>query len=275
MQWGAKSNSQVSHLCIIWASSLPTAKASISTRGSWGSYLKFVRKTILGHKHLVAIQFSCSVVSDSLWHHGLQHPRLPCPSPTPRASSKLTSITSVMPSSHLILCRPLLLLPSIFPSTRVFSNKSVLHIRWPKYWSFSFSISPSYTGCSTQSQTVTATGPMRKVTRECVLSRFSRDWLFVTLWTGAHQDPLSMGFSRWEYWSHALLQGSSQRQASNLHFTHCSWLLYHWATGEALRGNGHWLYFLIHSECPQMGEYQSSRWKNYKTIHARKQKPNM
>ena len=56
---------------------------------------------------------------------------------------KLMSIASVMPSNHLILCRPLLLLPSIFPSLRVFSNESVLHIRWPKYWSFSFSISPS------------------------------------------------------------------------------------------------------------------------------------
>ena len=52
-------------------------------------------------------------------------------------------IESVMPSNHLILCHPLLLLPSIFPSIRVFSNESVLHIRWPKYWSFSFSISPS------------------------------------------------------------------------------------------------------------------------------------
>ena len=56
---------------------------------------------------------------------------------------KFMSIESVMPSNHLILCRPLLLLPSIFPSLRVFSNESVLHIRWPKYWSFSFSISPS------------------------------------------------------------------------------------------------------------------------------------
>ena len=53
------------------------------------------------------------------------------------------SIESVMPSNHLILCPPLLLLPSIFPSTRVFSSESVLQIRWPKYWSFSFSISPS------------------------------------------------------------------------------------------------------------------------------------
>ena len=53
------------------------------------------------------------------------------------------SIESVMPSNHLTLCHPLLLLPSIFPSIRVFSNESILHIRWPKYWSFSFSISPS------------------------------------------------------------------------------------------------------------------------------------
>ena len=55
---------------------------------------------------------------------------------------KLMSIEPMMPSSHLILCRPLLLLPSIFPSIRVFSNQSVLHITWPKYWSFSFKISP-------------------------------------------------------------------------------------------------------------------------------------
>ena len=56
---------------------------------------------------------------------------------------KRMSIESVMPSNHLILCHPLLLLPSIFPSIRVFSNESALHIRWPKYWSFSFNISPS------------------------------------------------------------------------------------------------------------------------------------
>ena len=60
-----------------------------------------------------------------------------------RSSLKLMSIESVMPSSHLILCHPLLLLPSIFPSIRVFSNESVLCIKWPKYWSFSFNISPS------------------------------------------------------------------------------------------------------------------------------------
>ena len=60
-----------------------------------------------------------------------------------RSLFKLMSIESVMPSNHLILCHPLLLLPSIFPSIWVFSNESVLHTRWPKYWSFSFSISPS------------------------------------------------------------------------------------------------------------------------------------
>ena len=60
-----------------------------------------------------------------------------------RSLSKLMSIESVMPSNHLILCRPLLLLPSIFPSISVFSNEAALHIRWPKYWSVSFNISPS------------------------------------------------------------------------------------------------------------------------------------
>ena len=60
-----------------------------------------------------------------------------------RSLPKPMSIELVMPSNHLILCRPLLLLPSIFPSIRVFSNESALHIRWSKYWSFSFSISPS------------------------------------------------------------------------------------------------------------------------------------
>ena len=60
-----------------------------------------------------------------------------------RGLLKLKSIELVMPSNHLILCCPLLLLPLIFPSIRIFSNESVLHIRWPKYWSFSFSISPS------------------------------------------------------------------------------------------------------------------------------------
>ena len=89
-----------------------------------------------------SVQFSLSVVSDSLRPHELQHARPPCPSPTPGVHSD-SSIESVMPSSHLIVCCPLLLLPPIPPSIRVFSNESTLRIRWPKYWSFSFSISSS------------------------------------------------------------------------------------------------------------------------------------
>ena len=85
---------------------------------------------------LTSVQFHCSVVSNS-WTHGLQHTGLPCPSPTPRAYSiNLMSIESVMLSNHLILCRPLLLLASIFPSIRVFSNESGLHIRWPNWLTY-------------------------------------------------------------------------------------------------------------------------------------------
>ena len=73
-------------------------------------------------------------MSNSLQPHGLQHARPPCPSPSPGACSN---------SCPLNQCCPLLLLPSIFPSIRVFSDESVLYIKWPKYWSFSFSISPS------------------------------------------------------------------------------------------------------------------------------------
>ena len=87
-------------------------------------------------------QFSCSVTSDSLQPHGLQHTRLSCPTPTPGAYSN-SSIKSVMLSNHLILCRPLLLLPSVFPSIKVFSNESAFCIKWPEYWNFSFSVSPS------------------------------------------------------------------------------------------------------------------------------------
>ena len=84
-----------------------------------------------------SVQFSRSVVSDSLQPHELQHARPPCPSPTSGV------YPNSRPSSHFILCRPLLLLPPIPPSIRVFSNESTLRVRWPKYWSFNFSISPS------------------------------------------------------------------------------------------------------------------------------------
>ena len=91
---------------------------------------------------VLSVQFSHSVISNSLWPNEPQHARPPCPSPIP-SLPKLMSIESVVPANHLILCRPLLLLPSIFPSIRVFSNESALHIRWPKYCSFNFNISPS------------------------------------------------------------------------------------------------------------------------------------
>ena len=90
----------------------------------------------------ISVQFSCSVVSDFAipWTAACQDFLSIINS---WSLLKLMSIESVMPSNHLILCCPFLLLPSIFPSIRVFSIESVLHIRWPKCWSFSFSISPS------------------------------------------------------------------------------------------------------------------------------------
>ena len=89
----------------------------------------------------ISVQFSRSVVPNSLQPNGLQHARLPCSSPTPGAYSN--SCPLHWWCHPTILCRPLLLLHSIFPSIRVFSNESTLLIRWPKYWSFSFSFSPS------------------------------------------------------------------------------------------------------------------------------------
>ena len=91
-----------------------------------------------------SVQFSSVTQScPTLRPHESQHARPSCPSPTPGVHSDSLIIESVMPSSHLILCRPLLLLPLIAPSIRVFSNESTLCMRWPKYWSFSFSIIPS------------------------------------------------------------------------------------------------------------------------------------
>ena len=94
----------------------------------------------------VSVQFSCSVMSDSLWSQGLQHTRPPCPSPTPGVHSNSCPSSWWYHSNPLILCRPLLLPPSIFPSIRVFSDESVLPIRWPKYWSFSISPSNEHPG---------------------------------------------------------------------------------------------------------------------------------
>ena len=96
------------------------------------------------HHYIIyaSVQFSCSVVSDSLWPFGLLYIRLPYASPTPKLSHAHVHWGGDA-IHHLILCHPCLLLPSIFPSIRILTNESGLHIRWPKYWSFSFSIGPS------------------------------------------------------------------------------------------------------------------------------------
>ena len=91
---------------------------------------------------LPSVQFSPSVVSSSLQPHGLQHARLPCSSPTLRAYSN-SRPWSQWCHSTTSSCHPLLLLSSLFPSLRVFSNESILHIKRPNYWNFSFSIGPS------------------------------------------------------------------------------------------------------------------------------------
>ena len=131
---------------------------------------------------------SHSVLSSSLRPHGLYGVRQSSLSFTISQSLlKLMSIESVMPSNHLVLCHSLLLLPSIFPSIRVFSSESALCIRWPKCWSFSFSISPSneYSGLISFG----IDGGL--VAKSCLT--------LGTPWTVACQAPLSMGFSRQEY----------------------------------------------------------------------------
>ena len=137
-----------------------------------------------------------------------------------------------MPSNYLILCQPLLLLPSIFPSIRVFFNESVLCIRWPKYWSFNFSISPSNEYSRLISlrmdwlDLLAVQGALKSLLQHhnskastlrpsaffiiqlshpymlllLLLSHFSRVRLCATSETAAHQAPPSMGFSRQEYW---------------------------------------------------------------------------
>ena len=147
--------------------------------------------------YLYSVQFSRSVVSDSLGPQGLQQARIPCPSQTPRAYSN-SSPWSRWCHPTIILCRPLLLWPSIFPSIRVFSNESVLCIRWPKYCSFSFSISPSreYSG----------------------LISFRIDWLDLL----AVQGTLSRVFSNTTVQKHQFF-GAQPSSQSNSHIH--TWLL--------------------------------------------------
>ena len=119
-----------------WCKSFPAFKILL--------HEAYLSATALDFSLISSVQFSsvtqsCPTLCDPM---NRSTPGLPVHHQLP-SSLKLTSIESIMPSSHLILCRPLFLQPSIFPSIRVFSNESALHIRWTKYWSFSFSISPS------------------------------------------------------------------------------------------------------------------------------------
>ena len=137
-----------------------------------------------------------SVVSDSLWPHRLQYARPPCPSPTPRVYSKFISIEWGMPSNHLILCRTLLLPPSIFPSIGVFTNESALRIRWPNI------------GVSTSAS---------------VLPMNIQDW-FPLVWTGwisLLSKGLSRVFSNTTVETHQFF--SAQLSVSNSHIH--TWLL--------------------------------------------------
>ena len=106
------------------------------------SCLVFIPIAILFLSDTYFMLFNCWVMSNSLQPHRLQHARIFCPSLSP-SLLKLMSIESMRSSNHLIPCFPLLCLSSIFPSIKVFSNESALHIRWLKYWSFNFSVSPS------------------------------------------------------------------------------------------------------------------------------------
>ena len=101
---------------------------------------KWESNDFISHQYLSSVQFNCSVISDFLRPDRLQHTRPPCPSPIPGVHTDSWPLSRWC---HLIICCPLLLMPLTFPSIRVFSNKSALRIRWPKYWSFSFKISPS------------------------------------------------------------------------------------------------------------------------------------
>ena len=108
-----------------------------------GRYLCFPYIMLYFLGVLGSVQFKCSVMSDSLLPPWIAACQASLSITNSQSLLKLMSIELVMPSNHFILCHPLLLPPLIFPSIRVFSNNSVLHIRGPNYWRFSFSISPS------------------------------------------------------------------------------------------------------------------------------------
>ena len=115
---------------------------------NWNQVLTGILSTssFVSYAFKSSVQFSYSVMCDSSQPHGLQHAWLPWLSPTPRACSNSCASSQWCHPTHLILCHPLLLLPSIFPRIRVFSSESVLCIRWPKYCNFSISPINEYSG---------------------------------------------------------------------------------------------------------------------------------
>ena len=165
-----------------------------------------------------SVQFSRSVMSFSLRSYGLQHARFPCPSSTPEAWSNSRPLSQWC---HVILCHPLLFLPSIFPSIRVFSNELALQISWPKHWIAAATAAKSLQSCPTLCDPVdgnptgsSVPGILQARTLEWVAISFSSAWkwkvkvkslsrvqLSSTSWTAAYQAPPSMGFSRQEYWN--------------------------------------------------------------------------
>ena len=133
------------------------------------------------------VQLSPSEVSNSLWSHGQQHCQASLSITNCWSLLKLMSIKSVMPSSHLIFCHPLLLPPSVFPSIRVFSNESVLWIRWTKYWSFSFNISPSkeYSGLISFSISLLSKG-LSRVFSNATVQKYQFFDAQLSLWSNSH-----------------------------------------------------------------------------------------
>ena len=132
--------------CSTWEAPSPSSLPFVSSGSSRNLKDSSQQSRVVSLKiHLRYCDCCFPVPKSFLRPHELQHTRLPCPSLSP-SLLKLMSIELMIPSNHLILCRPFLFLPSIFPSIRVFSNESDLHIRWPKYWSFSFSSSNEYSG---------------------------------------------------------------------------------------------------------------------------------
>ena len=152
-----------------------------------GRYQGWARNETIINVSLLLLLLSHSVMSDFLQPHGLQHTRLSCPSPSPRVCSNSLSIELVMPSSHLILCCCLLLLPSTFPSIRVFANESKKVApcsRLPKYWIFCFSISPSneYSGLTSMCRKRQESGLTEIIPFKGISARWGQFPVFYIFW---------------------------------------------------------------------------------------------